>query len=613
MLKTYEQCFVGRELVQWFLDNQLATSESEAVSIGNDLISKGLMEHVTRDHSFKNENLFYRLRAERPQSTSWKEVLPDMRSGNSSYQPNIPNGFVDAELVREIPELDELNISPLDEHNLKLIDHVHPPNWDQQASPDTYNMVVIGAGPGGLVSAAAAAGLGAKVALIESGLMGGDCLNVGCVPSKALLRTAHSIQEIKEAAQFGVTVSSYAVDFPAVMERMRRLRADMSHHDGAERFRDQLRMDVFIGRGRFLSANSIAVGDQVLKFAKAVVATGAVAAVPPIEGIEQAGYLTNHTIFNLTSLPRRLAVIGTGAIGCELAQAFALFGSEVHMFARSPAIMSREDEEAASVVQKQLEKDGVIFHFRCKYERVVREGEGDAATRVIHVVEDGTARCIEVDEVLVAVGRQPNVKDMGLEVAGIDFDPREGVKVNDNLQTSNKNVFACGDVCTKYKFTHVADFMARIITRNAFFFGNAKFSALVLPWCTYTRPAVAHVGLYQHDLEEKGIAFDVFRRPFNEVDRAILDGETEGFVKIFVKAGTDKILGATIVANGAGDMISEITLAMNHKIGLSALANNIHPYPTQGEAVRQLGDAYNRTRLTPSVRLLFRTLMAARR
>eukprot|EP01094_Clydonella_sp_ATCC50884_P023507 TRINITY_DN5662_c0_g1_i3.p1 TRINITY_DN5662_c0_g1~~TRINITY_DN5662_c0_g1_i3.p1 ORF type:complete len:574 (-),score=139.39 TRINITY_DN5662_c0_g1_i3:97-1818(-) len=573
------------------------------------MTSRGLIEHVTRDHSFKNENLFYRIRDLPPEASSWKEVLPDLGPASGGLQSNIPNGFIDAELVRELPsELSELQVAPLDRHNLALIDHVHPPKWEQEASPSAYNMVVIGAGPGGLVSAAAAAGLGAKVALIESGLMGGDCLNVGCVPSKALLRAAHAIAEIRASSDLGITVEGVSVDFGKIMTRMRKLRADMSHHDSATRFRDELRMDVFIGRGKFISPTEVRVNEQTLKFAKAVVATGAVAAVPKIAGIEEAGYLTNHTVFNLTELPKQLAVIGTGAIGCELAQAFALFGCEVHMFARSSAIMTREDGEAAAVVQEQLARDGVHFHFNVTYEKVEK---GEPAT--LHFVENGTSTSLAFDHILVAVGRQPNVTDMGLEAAGIDFNPRTGVAVNDCLQTSNKNVFACGDVCTKYKFTHVADFMARIITRNAFFFGNAKFSALVLPWCTYTRPAVAHVGLYEHDLEEKGIQFDVFKRPFAEVDRAILDGETEGFVKILTAKGTDKILGATIVANGAGDMISELTLAMNHKIGLSAIANNIHPYPTQGEAIRQLGDAFNRTRLTPAVRLLFRTLMAARR
>ena len=311
-------------------------------------------------------------------------------------------------------------------------------------------------------------------------------------------------------------------------------------------------------------------------------------------------------MFSLTELPRRLAVVGAGPVGCELAQAFARFGSEVWLIEMAEQILIREDREAAQIVERALERDGVKIALSSKLARVSR-GEG---AKVLHIESPDGARDIAVDEVLIGVGRLPNVEQLGLEAAGVEYD-RTGIQVDARLRTSNKQIFAAGDVCSRFKFTHTADAMARIVIGNALFFGRGRSTALTVPWCTYTDPEIAHVGKYQHELE--GIPFDTYRIDLASVDRAVLDGETDGFVKVLCKKGSDKILGATIVARHAGDMISEVTVAMANGLGLKAIGNAIHPYPTQAEALKKAADAYNRTRLTPLVAKLFGALLAWRR
>jgi pyruvate/2-oxoglutarate dehydrogenase complex dihydrolipoamide dehydrogenase (E3) component len=493
-----------------------------------------------------------------------------------------------------------IQLQPHDEHNRRLESHVHPPDWVNPSPSGRYNLVVIGAGTAGLVTAAGAAGLGAKVALIERELLGGDCLNVGCVPSKGLISAARAMRSVRYAGQFGVHGARGArVDFSHVMERMRRLRARIGPHDSATRFSD-LGIDVYFGQGTFKGSNSVQVGDQTLDFKRAVIATGARASAPPIPGLDSVEYLTNESIFSLTELPRRLGVIGAGPIGCELAQSFALFGSEVYLVEATHGILPREDPDAAKIVQAAMVRDGVNF-LCCSRNTEVKPGDNDT----IRLTLDSHNKNYDqtVDELLVAVGRAPNVDNLGLEKVGVEFD-KLGVQVNDRLQTTNPNIYAAGDICSPYKFTHAADFMARIVIQNALFMGRAKASSLVIPWATYTSPEIAHVGLYPKEAEEKGIAIQTFTQEFSDVDRAILEGETEGFVRVHSQQGTDKILGCTIVAKNAGDMISEVALAMTHGLGLKKIASTIHPYPTQAEAIRKIGDQYSRTRLTPFVKSL---------
>ncbi|NIL97059.1 MAG: FAD-containing oxidoreductase [Planctomycetales bacterium] len=491
-----------------------------------------------------------------------------------------------------------MQLQPPDEHNQRLQANVHPPDWVNPTPAARYNLVVIGAGTAGLVTAAGAAGLGAKVALVERDLMGGDCLNVGCVPSKGIIRSARVAAAVRDAEAFGVRTGGEAhVDFAAVMQRMRRLRADISPHDSAPRLRD-LGVDVFLGQGSFHGPDCVEVDGRRLHFHKAVIASGARAATPPIPGLKDIPYLTNESVFSLTELPRRLAVIGAGPIGCELAQAFARFGSEVHLIESTHGILPREDPDAAQRVQQALVRDGVQL-LCCGQQTAVSPAEGRVRIRL-----DSHNRHYDlvVDQLLVAVGRTPNVEDLNLKAASVQYDPRTGVTVNDKLQTTHPRIYAAGDVCSKFKFTHAADFMARIVIQNALFLPTAKVTALTIPWCTYTSPEIAHVGLSEHDARQQGVAIDTLIQEMAQVDRAILDGETEGFVKVHLRKGKDQILGATIVAADAGNMISEITLAMNHGIGLKKIAHTIHPYPTQAEAIRKLGDACHRRRLTPWVK-----------
>jgi pyruvate/2-oxoglutarate dehydrogenase complex dihydrolipoamide dehydrogenase (E3) component len=494
-----------------------------------------------------------------------------------------------------------VELRPSDAQNARLLEAVHPSGWVNPTPAGRYHLVVLGAGTAGLVAAAGAAGLGAKVALIERGLMGGDCLNVGCVPSKALLRSARAAAQVRDAGRYGVHVpDGVRVDFAAVMERMRRLRADLAPHDSADRFR-RLGVDVFFGDGRFTGPDAVEVAGQTLRFRRAVIATGSRPATPPVAGLAEAGFLTNETVFSLTELPARLAVIGAGPIGCELAQAFARFGSKVALLGNHAQVLPREDADAAELVARSLARDGVELVLRCEVRRV----EVGGPDKVLHLKCGDEVREVAAEAILVGVGRVPNVDGLNLEAAGVEYDRRAGVQVDDRLRTTNPRVYAAGDVGSKYKFTHAADAMARVVVRNALFpFGRAKASALTIPWCTYTDPEVAHVGLYEREAKERGIAVRAFVQELRDVDRAVLDGEAEGFVRVLVAEGSDRILGATVVSSHAGEMISEITLAMAGNLGLKAVAGAIHPYPTQAEAVKKAADAFNRTRLTPRVKWL---------
>jgi pyruvate/2-oxoglutarate dehydrogenase complex dihydrolipoamide dehydrogenase (E3) component/uncharacterized membrane protein YdjX (TVP38/TMEM64 family) len=493
---------------------------------------------------------------------------------------------------------DAVLVRPVDAHNTRLVSNLHPPDWQNPTPAPCYNLVVIGAGTAGLVTAAGAAGLGAKVALVEKSLLGGDCLNVGCVPSKAVIRCSRAIFDLNDAGRFGVQAAAPArAEFPSVMERMRKLRADLSPHDSAQRFAG-LGVDVFLGEARFAGPDTVEVAGQTLRFKRAVIATGARAVDPPIPGLAEAGFLTNETVFDLTQCPPRLAVIGGGPIGCELAQAFQRLGSQVSLLHKNAHLLDREDMDAAALVQNAFVREQVALHLNTKITRVEHNGAG----KVIWHESQGREERLAVDEILIGTGRAPNVEGLNLEAVGVRYDRRKGVLVNDCLQTTNPRIYAAGDVCLNWKFTHAADFSARIVIQNALFLGHKKASALTMPWCTYTDPEIAHVGLYERDARERGLDVDTYVREFKEVDRAMLDGEEDGFVKLHVKKGSDEILGATIVARHAGEMISEVSVAMASRLGLGKLASVIHPYPTQAEAIRQCGDAYNRTRLTPTVK-----------
>lgn len=498
-------------------------------------------------------------------------------------------------------------VLPDDEHNRLLTQQTHPPNWVNPAPRDRYHLVVIGAGTAGLTAASGCAAVGGRAALIERHLTGGDCLIAGCVPSKGIIAAARVAATVQQADDFGVRVPpGSTVDFPAVMERMRRLRARLSPADSVHHLTAR-GVDVFLGEARFTARDTVEVNGTPLRFARAVIATGARAAVPPIPGLKEAGFLTNETLFELTTLPRRFVMIGAGPIGCEMAQTFQRLGSQVTLIDAAPQIMIREDADAAGIVQRAFVREGIELVLGAKVLRVERRGE----ETLVVVEQEGRSRELAADEILVGVGRVPITEGLHLEAAGVRFD-KTGVVVNDFLRTSNPRIYAAGDICAPFKFTHTANALGRMAMVNALFWGRHRMSRLVVPWCTYTDPEVAHVGLYEREAKERGLPVTTLTVPLSENDRAVLDGHEEGFVRVHLKTGTDRILGATVVAAHAGDLLTYVTLAMTQRRGLGSLANAIYPYPTQSEIIKRVANTYLQTKLTPAIKRLLRALLAMR-
>ncbi len=451
---------------------------------------------------------------------------------------------------------------------------VFPANHRNPVPQGRYNLVVIGAGPAGLITSIAAAGLGARVALIERHAMGGDCLNVGCVPSKTLLAAA-----------------SAGLDFDAAMQRVRTVRTAISHHDSVERY-TKAGVDVYLGSASFVDAHRIRVGEQTLETRRTVIATGARAAIPEIPGLDAIGARTNETIFELEQKPSRLAILGGGPIGCELAQAFAGLGVQVHLIQNQPRLLPNEDEDAANLVAAALQRSGVQLHLGVS----VTAASLDVNLR--HLTLDSGAT-LDADEVLVAVGRRRNLEGLGLEQAGVRWDPRAGILVDAHLRSSHPHIFAAGDVCSKLQFTHNADAQARIVIRNALFMGRARADRLLVPWCTYTHPEVAHVGATKRELAAAQTPHDVLRVNFADLDRGRTDDAGEGYAEVLVQRGSDRLLGATIVGRDAGEQLAPLLVMMNAGLGLGALGSLVLPYPTRSEYLRRLADAWNRQRLTP--------------
>jgi pyruvate/2-oxoglutarate dehydrogenase complex dihydrolipoamide dehydrogenase (E3) component len=500
-------------------------------------------------------------------------------------------------------------VQPLDAHNRRLLENVHPPAWTNPQPKDRYHLVVVGAGTAGLVTAAIAAALGANVALIERELMGGDCLNVGCVPSKSILAAARAWQAARDAsARYHGPAVSGDGDFAAVMERMRRIRADISPVDGALRFRDEIGVDVFLGDGRFVAEDAVEVDGRRLRFHRAVIATGARAAIPPIEGLDGVAYLTNETVFSLTERPEHLAVIGGGPIGCELAQAFVRFGARVTVMDGAPRILGHDDADAAETVAAALRREGVQILTDARIDSVRQDGAG----KTLRITRGGASSEITASHLLVAAGRAPNVEGLGLEEAGVEYE-RKGIAVDERMRTSNPHVYAIGDVASRFQFTHAADAQARMVVRNALFFGRGKATDLIIPWCTYTSPELAHVGIAPDEVAEAGDdEVETITIPMDESDRARTDGTTEGFFRVHLKAGSDTILGATLVAEHAGEIISQVTQAMTAGTGLGKLGETIFPYPTTAEVLRKAADAWRRGKLTSTARRAFGLFFRAR-
>ena len=500
------------------------------------------------------------------------------------------------------PPIDASPRTPQDAYERERAANVHPVEWSNPTPASCYQLVIVGGGSAGLAAAQTAAALGVKVALVERHLLGGTCLNTGCLPSKAIIRTSRLYAEMRDANRYGVQVpDDIRVDFSAVMERVRRLR---SHISGGDSVRNLVAagVDVFFGNVQFSGADTLKVNGDELRFRKALIATGARPHIPSIPGLREAGFLTNANVFNLTELPPRLLVIGGGPLGCELAQAFSRLGARVTIVQDMPLFLDREERDAAQILSDAFARDGIEVRLNTQAVAVrVENGE-----KLVDLLSDDYHNTIAVDAILAGTGRVPNVEGLNLEAAGVDYAAGDGVRVDDFLCTSNPRIYAAGDICLEHQYTDTATASARIAVQNALFRGRERMSDLVIPWCTYTDPEIAHVGLYVREANQQGIPVKTFTIPMHEIDRAVTDSEDGGFVKVHVRERTDQILGATIVARHAGDMINEITLAMVAGIGLRTLSRVIHAYPTQAEAIRCAADAYNRTRLTPRIRARLR-------
>ena len=463
----------------------------------------------------------------------------------------------------------------------------------QYPKPSSFdrNLIVIGAGSGGLVSSLIAAAVKSKVTLIEKHKMGGDCLNTGCVPSKALIRSASFYHQISRAQEFGFTSASAEFDFANIMERVQRVIKTVEPHDSVERF-TELGVDVIEGEAKILSPYSVEVNGQTLTTKNIIIATGARPFVPPIPGIEKINYLTSDTVWNIRTLPKRLLVLGGGPIGCELAQCFTRFGSEVSIIQRQPRLMIREDPEISEMIKKRFEAEGatVLTEHKATFFSI-ENGE-----KILHCSHNGVSVKIPFDEVLISVGRAANISGFGVEELGIEITQRNTIQTNEFLQTNIPNIYACGDVSSPYQFTHTASHEAWYASVNALFglFKKFKVDYSVIPWSTFTDPEVARVGLNEQEAKAQNIPHEITTYSIDDLDRAIADEEAHGLVKVLTVPGKDKILGVTIVGAHAGDLIAEYVAAMKHGIGLNKVLSTIHIYPTMAEANKYVAGEWKR-------------------
>jgi pyruvate/2-oxoglutarate dehydrogenase complex dihydrolipoamide dehydrogenase (E3) component/uncharacterized membrane protein YdjX (TVP38/TMEM64 family) len=454
-----------------------------------------------------------------------------------------------------------------------------------------YNVVVIGAGAAGLTASYIAAAVKAKVALIEKHKMGGDCLNTGCVPSKALIRSSRMISYVRRAGEFGLRRAELDFDFADVMERVQRVIGKVEPHDSAERY-TSLGVDCLRGEAKITSPWTVEVGGRTLSTRAIVLATGATPFVPPIKGLDRIDYLTSDNLWSLRKLPKRLVVLGGGPIGCEMTQAFARFGSQVTQVEMAPRIMGREDEDVSDFIRRRFEAEGVRVLTGHAAKEVLIEG----GTKILVCERDGERVEVPFDAFLVAVGRRPHTRGFGLEELGVRLDQRGTIAADEFLRTNFPNIFCAGDVAGPYQFTHTAGHQAWYASVNALFGGLKKFKVdyRVIPWCTFTDPEVARVGLSEAEAKEKKIKYEIARFELGELDRAIAEGEEAGWVKVLTPPGKDKIIGVTIAGAHAGDLLAEFVLAMKHGIGLNKILGTIHAYPTLAEANKMAAGAWKK-------------------
>jgi pyruvate/2-oxoglutarate dehydrogenase complex dihydrolipoamide dehydrogenase (E3) component len=472
----------------------------------------------------------------------------------------------------------------------KLVEYVRPVDWRNPEPRNPYDLVIVGAGPAGLAAADLAIRLGLRVALIERNRLGGNSLNAGSVPSKAIIHAAHAYAAKRQAEEFyASSFTEPALNFGAVMARMARIRARIAEYHSADRLQ-ALGVDLFFGDARFSGFTDILVGSTPLHFRKALVATGARPRPSNIPGLDQVGYRTSESIFEIEALPKRLVVIGGGPLGCELAQAYCRLGAHVTIVQNDPKFLPREERDAAEILSRSMARDGVVIRLNTTVVGAHLLGD----TKYLDTLNNDVKDCIEADAILLSIGRVPNTETLDLEVAGIECDSAQGVTVDDFLRTTNQNVYAAGDVCVSDKFTNVAQATARMAVQNALAGKENGQSRLTIPWCTYCDPEIAHIGLHAWEAKRSSIPAKSFTVMMHDVDRAILDGQDNGYVKIHVKEGTDAILGATIVASRASEMINEISVAMRAGLGMRDLSRVLHTYPAQSEAIRMAALAYCR-------------------
>ncbi|MCB0327293.1 MAG: FAD-dependent oxidoreductase [Bdellovibrionales bacterium] len=494
-------------------------------------------------------------------------------------------------------------------YNQDLIEKVAQGEYQNPNPASMYNMVVVGAGPAGLVCAMACAGLGAKVALIEKKYLGGDCLNFGCVPSKAILSQAHRVQELSYFFRDQIIEGQCRVNFSHVMKQMRKIRAKISVHDAKQKILDA-GIDLFFGEAHFESKKSLRVGKDVLNFKKALIATGSQAKTLQLDGLSREDYHTSDTIFDVDQLPESITLIGSGAISCELAQAFASLGSKVTIVTRSQRLLPKEDEEISHCLEKKFNQLGIDMHFSSRLYRYYKKNN---RKYLVYEKDQKTYDC-SAQELLVCIGRRPNINDLDLEKAGVLY-TKQGISVNEFLQTQNKNIFACGDVLGRSMHTHHADAQARVVVENALFSvpivkPKKKYNPKYFPHCTYTSPEVAHMGLLNHSAKRKDL--DCIRINCQEVDRYILDQTEEGFLKVWVDSKSH-IYGVSMIGDHAGEIVSTLALAMDQKIPLSRISSLTFSYPTKSEIIKKAADALQRKKLTPKIQKVLRKYFLWRR
>ncbi|MDR4507915.1 MAG: FAD-dependent oxidoreductase [Candidatus Brocadiaceae bacterium] len=466
-----------------------------------------------------------------------------------------------------------------------------------------YHIVVIGAGSGGLVVASGAAGLGAKVALIEAEKMGGDCLNAGCVPSKTFLKSAHIAKTIRDASMYGLTADLKKVDIAAVMGRVNKVIREIEPHDSIERY-EGLGVDVIPGFGELQDRHTVKIGDKTIRGKYIVIATGSEPAIPPIPGINDVHYQTNRTIFHLKELPRHVIILGSGPIGVELGQGFRHLGTQVTIINRSPGLFKKDDPEVGPLMEEQLKNDGIELLLGIAYRRVSQDRDGIS----VEIEQEGKSRVIAGDQLLVAAGRLPATKNLGIDKVGVRVDEKGYIVTNRKLKTSVKNIYVCGDVTGHYQFTHMAGYQAGIIIRNVIFKLGAKVDYSTVPWTTYTKPEVAHVGYTEPMARKAGVYNSSLKVDLREIDRAKAEDDRVGFLKLNLgKKG--RIIGATLLGEKAGEMIPAITIAIKQKLTAGFFMNMIFSYPTESEILKSASLEAAKQSLKPWMKKVIKTLL----